>query len=186
MPDNLADNIDAALAAARAHQIAGRLAEAEAICREILADRPDHIGGLNLLGTLLRQSRRLDGAIEALQKSVELNPIQAEAYAELGVCLIQARNPAAAVEACRKAIAIDPTLAAAYNNLGACLRFLGHFEEAAAACRKAIEIEPNLNEAHWNLAMASLRLGDLKRGFSEYEWRFKGPDGVNLSRYSQP
>jgi Flp pilus assembly protein TadD len=220
MPDNPADNIDAALAAARAHQIAGRLAEAEAICGEILADRPDHIGGLNLLGTLLRQSRRLDGAIEALRKSVELNPNQAEAHAELGVCLIQARNPAAAVEACRKAIAIDPTLAAAYNNLGACLRFLGHYEEAAAACRKAIEIrpdharamtnlgaalaelgrnaeavelhsraielEPNLNEAHWNLAMASLRLGDLKRGFSEYEWRFKGPDGVNLSRYSQP
>ncbi len=216
MSDDSPDNIGTALA----HFSAGRLAEAEAVCRKILADRPNDVGGLNLLGKLLRQSRRLEGAIAAFRKSVELNPDQAEAQAELGVCLMQARNPAAAVEPCRKAIAIDPTLAAAHNNLGACLRFLGQFEEAAVACRKAIELrpdyaramtnlgaalaelgqngeavqfhsraielEPNLNEAHWNLAMASLRLGDLKRGFSEYEWRFKGPDGVNLSRYSQP
>ena len=216
MSDDSPDNIDAALAQFNA----GRLAEAEVICRKILAERPNDIGGLNLLGKLLRQSRLLDGAIAAFRKSVELNPNQAEAHAELGVCLIQARNPAAAVEPCRKAIAIDPSLAAAHNNLGACLRFLGQFEEAAAACRRAIELrpdyaramtnlgaalaelgrnaeavqfhsraielEPNLNEAHWNLAMASLRLGDLRRGFSEYEWRFKGPDGVNLSRYTQP
>jgi Flp pilus assembly protein TadD len=220
MPDDSADNFDAALAGARVHQNAGRLAEAEAICREILANWPNHVGALNLLGRLLGQSRRLEGAIAALRKSVELNPDQAEAYAELGVYLIQARDPAGAVEACRKAIAIDPNQAATHNNLGACLRFLGHFEEAVAECRKAIELrpdyaramtnlgaalaelgknveaaqlhtralelEPNMNEAHWNLAMASLRLGDLKRGFAEYEWRLKGPDGVNFSRYTQP
>ena len=51
---------------------------------------------------------------------------------------------------------------------------------------RAIELEPNLSEAHWNLSMACLRLGDLKRGFLEYEWRFKGPAGVNLTKYSRP
>jgi Flp pilus assembly protein TadD len=201
-------------------QKAGKFADAETICREILARQPNNIGALNLLGTLLRQSRQFDGAIAALRKSIELDPNQAEVHADLGVCLIQSHDPAAAVEACRHAIAINPNLAAAHNNLGGCLRFLGHFEEAAAACRRALEIrpdyasaltnlgaalaelgrnaeavqlhlrsielEPNLRESHWNLAMACLRLGDLKRGFQEYEWRFNGPDGVVVTNYARP
>ena len=220
MSTELPENTEAALESARVHQGAGRLTDAEEICNRILGTQPDHVGALNLLGRVMGQSRRLDGAIGALRKSVDLKPDQAEVYAELGVYLIQAQDPAGAIEACRKAIAIDPNLAAAHNNLGACLRFLGHYEEAVVECRKAIELrpdyaramtnlgaalvelgrnaeavqlhsralelEPNMNEAHWNLAMASLRLGDLKRGFSEYEWRFKGPDGVNFLRYTQP
>jgi len=144
---------------AREHQKANRLAEAESICRKFLKTQPDDIEALNLLGTVLRQSRKFSGAINALRKSLELNPAQADVQSDLGTCLIQSRQPAAAVDAFRASIALNPNLAATHNNLGACLRFLGQYDQAVAACQKAIELRPNYAHAMTNLGAALSDMG---------------------------
>jgi hypothetical protein len=46
------------LEAAVSHHQAGRFSEAEAIYRRILADHPDHVGAMILLGTLSIQAGR--------------------------------------------------------------------------------------------------------------------------------
>lgn len=48
------------------HHQAGRLAEAEKIYRQILAQQPDHPDALHLLGVLAVQAGRLDAAVDLI------------------------------------------------------------------------------------------------------------------------
>jgi len=57
--------------------------------------------------------------------------------------------------------------------------------EAIREFEQAIAAEPKFAEAHWNLGLALLTLGELPRGWREYEWRLQcqpfGDDGLNLA-----
>jgi hypothetical protein len=55
------------------------------------------------------------------------------------------------------------------------LQALGKTKEAVAAFRRSIELKPDYANAHTNLGMGLLRLGELPKGFDEYEWRWKVP-----------
>jgi hypothetical protein len=138
------------------------------------------------LGVRLIQARDFPAAIEAFKKAIELDPSLAAAHNNLGACLRYQDRFAEAEAACRRALELRPDYARAMTNLGAAVAEQGRSAEAIQLHLRAIQLEPELNEAHWNLAMVSLRVGDLKRGFAEYEWRFKGPDGVKLSKYTAP
>jgi hypothetical protein len=60
---------------------------------------------------------------------------------------------------------------------------LNRHADAAACFEKAIAIDKTYADAHSNLAQALLTMGDLRRGFAEYEWRWKrtGMDGARRS-----
>lgn len=66
-----------------AHQ-AGDFAKAEALYREYLAEKPDDIIGLRLLGTLLYQLKQYAAAAEVLNKVLAINPDDAEIMNNLG------------------------------------------------------------------------------------------------------
>ena len=46
-------------------------------------------------------------------------------------------------------------------------------DEAIAAAERALRIDPNFPGAHFGIAEASLLRGDFRRGWEEYEWRFR-------------
>ena len=54
------------------HHQAGRLAEAERIYRQILAQQPDHAEALNLLGVLAGQTGRLDAAVDLIHRAIAI------------------------------------------------------------------------------------------------------------------
>jgi Flp pilus assembly protein TadD len=58
------------------HQ-AGRLAEAEALYRQILAVEPRHSETLHFLGVIARQAGRNDLAVEWICHSIGINPTNA-------------------------------------------------------------------------------------------------------------
>ena len=64
---------DDALRRGLAHHRAGRLAEAEAVYRAILASDPNHADALQLLGTIAHQVGQHGAAIELLQGIPVLN-----------------------------------------------------------------------------------------------------------------
>lgn len=81
---------------------------------------------------------RVDEAIEAYQRSIELCPT-AEAHTFLGWALSMKGRYQAAIQECRKAIEIDPDFGNPYNDIGAYLIETGKADEALKWLEKAIQ-----------------------------------------------
>ena len=138
----------------------GRLMEAEAVCRQVLAVRPDLPEVEHLVGVIAHQGGKLGEAIEHVKRATKLAPQNALFHANLGEMYRQAGRHKLAIEEGRRAAAIDPTMAVAWSNLGAALFELKEFEEAATANRRAITANPEFAQAYCNLGNA---LHGLKR-----------------------
>jgi len=150
------------------HHQAGRLAEAERIYRQILAQKPDHVDALHLLGVVVGQSGRFDAAVELMQRAIRLKPDCAEAHGDLGEILTKFGHLDDAIDSYRQAIRLKPDLALAHCRLGSALRGLGRLDEAIAACRQAIRLNPGFGEAHGDLADALKEKGQLDEAIASY------------------
>jgi Tetratricopeptide repeat len=73
-----------------------------------------------------------------------------------------------------KAIEIEP-MAQTYLTLGNIHKHQGDMQKAISAYRNSVAIDPNYGDGHLCLGMALLKVGNLKEGWAEYEWRWKTP-----------
>jgi hypothetical protein len=71
----------------------------------------------------------------------------------------------------RRALELSPDYAEAHSNLGSVLGEKEMWREAAAELTEAVRLRPDYAAAHWNLGLVLLMLGDLERGWAEYDWR---------------
>jgi serine/threonine protein kinase/tetratricopeptide (TPR) repeat protein len=133
--------------------------EAAGFSRVALAVRPGTSSAHCALGSALFYQQKVDEAIAAYHKAIELDPKHAPAHDNLGVVLCDQQKLDEAVAAHRLAIAIDPKYAPAHNNLGATLYRQQKLDEAIAAYRKCIEIDGKYARAHNNLGLALQKLG---------------------------
>jgi predicted O-linked N-acetylglucosamine transferase (SPINDLY family) len=139
------------------HQ-AGRIAEAQAMCREILEHAPRHFDALHLLGVTQYQSGRHEEADRLLAQALLVEPRAWAACSNHGVVLHELKRYDAALARFDKAIALKPDYAEAYSNRAMALTELGRFVEAVASCDKAIALKPNYPEAHSNRGNALCQL----------------------------
>ena len=65
------------------HQ-AGRLAEAEKICRQVLSRQPGNPDALHLLGMIAAQVGQLDAGIELIRRAIAINPAMPHYHINLG------------------------------------------------------------------------------------------------------
>ena len=66
-----------------------------------------------------------------------------------------------------------PSTSAAWLNRGLALAALNRYEEALSSYAQARALDPENADAHFNAALSLLTIGDYRRGFAEYEWRWK-------------
>ena len=151
----------------RLHQI-GRLADAEACYRQVLAVRPNHADALNLLGLAAHQVGRAETAVDAIRRAIASDGQNPGYFSNLGNVLYSDGKFDDAVAAYRQAIRINPTFADAFSNLGAALERQGKFVEAEAAYRQAIRIKPGFAEAYGNLGIVLKEQGKLSEAVVAY------------------
>jgi predicted TPR repeat methyltransferase len=108
----------------------GRLDEAEADYRCVLAVRPDDLGALNNLGTVLRQRGDLEAAAATFRTVVARQPAHAPAWQNLGNVLGQCNQFEEALAAHREAVRLAPQSPDCHRNLGAMLIAVGQVAEA--------------------------------------------------------
>jgi Flp pilus assembly protein TadD len=140
-----------ALQAARQHQVAGRLPEAERLYRLVLDAQPKHVDALHLLGLLTHQRGDPATAVKLIRQAVALVPTFAEGHNNLGVVLQSQGNLSEAVACYQRAVELKPEYHDAHQNLAAALHSQGRAEEAAAAYRRAIDLKPDEPQTRNNL-----------------------------------
>jgi tetratricopeptide (TPR) repeat protein len=156
------------LAAGVAHQQAGRLQNAEACYRSILAAEPDHADALHLMGVLANQLGRHDVAVELIRKAIARNGQNATYFSNLGAALHALGDPEGAIAACREAVRISPDYATARFNLATALHGRGELQEAIAAYREAIRLGPGDAKAQLSLGDALKDLGRFDEAVQAY------------------
>jgi predicted O-linked N-acetylglucosamine transferase (SPINDLY family) len=160
---------------ARAHHRAGRLAEAEALYRRILAADPHHAEGLHLLGVIAHQAGRPDAAVRLIGKAIERSPRVAmfhynlgNAFTALGRHRQAAQSYGRAVELKGDFVEARKNLAVAYNNLGTAVQSQGNGDEAERCFRRALAADPELAVVHSNLGAALHDQGRLTDALASY------------------
>lgn len=131
---------DAGFSAALTFHQQGRLVEAAAGYRAVLARQPAQADCWHLLGVIELQEGRLPAALELLNKAITLQPRQADYYVNFANVQQGLGQVQEAITSLRQALGLNPQLAMAHNNLA--LMLIAQREHAAAErhLRKAAEL----------------------------------------------
>jgi tetratricopeptide (TPR) repeat protein len=164
----IAEKIASAFAQAVQLYRAGRRAEAENRCREILARAPTHALALHLLGTIMLETERPADAVAPLSRAAAAQPDDAALRYLLGATFLQLDRVAEAAEHLKAAMVLKPGFAEAQCGLGVALAGQGRTDEAAAAFRAALRLDPNMPQAHDNLAGLLTAAGQTPQAIDHY------------------
>src|SRR5579859_4259426 len=116
--------------AATAAHIAGRLNDAEALYRKVLAIRPEHGGALHGLGLLAAQTGDLHRAEATLARAAMLEPDRAEWIYHLALVALGLKKPHEASAALRRVVELEPQFPDGHNTLGVALKQMGDVDGA--------------------------------------------------------
>jgi tetratricopeptide (TPR) repeat protein len=162
-----------------------KLEEAAACYERAVQLRPDFPEAFANLGIVLAQQRKLDEAIASYQRALRLRPNYPEALGNLGNVLLEQGKPEEALARYQEALRLKPDYHDAHYNGGQAFLTQGRMDDALTKFDRALASKNDYPEAHMGRAVTWLMLGDYKRGWPEYEWRWKTKEFSPLP-YTQP
>ncbi|MBU2547777.1 MAG: response regulator [Proteobacteria bacterium] len=143
----------------RVHEVMDQEQEAEVDYERALhmsrmyVDAYDALGGLNL------KWEKPDKALEYLNKSSEISPLNADRQLKLGEALLGAGQFEAAEKAFKLSLQLDPAQTHIFNRLGITLRRQGKLEEAGQFFLRATEVTQDDENLFFNLSRVYLDQG---------------------------
>jgi predicted O-linked N-acetylglucosamine transferase (SPINDLY family) len=159
----------AALEQAFAHHQAGRLEDAQAGYRAILAADPRHFDALHMSGVLALQAGRPAEAAAAIEAALAVDPASAPAHVNLGQAYRRLGRLEDAAAQFREAATLAPGAADAHFHLAIVLRRLGSLEEAVETFRRAVAADPTMAEAQMRLGETLNMLGRPDEAIAAHE-----------------
>jgi Flp pilus assembly protein TadD len=148
---------------------AGRLREAEDVCRELLARNPADANIYNLLGAIAGTAGDHAKAAEFMRRSVELAPDVIEFRKNLARAQLRQGRITDAEETLRTAVARNPELPQLLGLWGVILGQRGDLAAAIEALEKAVRGCPHDPLNQFNLADLYRRTGDRKRAIANLQ-----------------
>ena len=139
-----------------------RLAEAEQLARQALAEDPHDWTLLCLLSAVLKDAHRDAEALDAADAAIAEDPSAEHAYRLRAFALSALGRHEQALEAVAVALRLEPHSAEPFLCQGAVLFWAGDYAAGAQAALRAIELAPELIEGHLQLARLCHKLGDTK------------------------
>lgn len=111
---------------------------------------------------------RLDDALLEDQRSIELDPSNADAHSNLAWLLGKQAHFGQAAREARVALQLDPNNPSSYMTLGLALASQDDYDGAIAADARAIQLDPDNTKAFINLAATLGRKGDYQSSIAAY------------------
>jgi predicted O-linked N-acetylglucosamine transferase (SPINDLY family) len=137
---------------------AGRLHEAEALCRQVLARDTRDFNALQLLGHCSLQARDYANAAKWLMAARAVNRANAPVLSNLAVALLALERPHEALECCEAALRLNPRFPEAFCNRGHALSMMGRPGDALVSYDRALAHAPAFQDAWSGRAKALLAL----------------------------
>ncbi len=156
------------MARAAEHHKAGRLQEAEKLCRQVLQKQPGHVDALRMLGLIAAAAGELEEAEHLLRQALAKAPDHTPAMFELGRVLKEMDRHEDAIEVYRDLIARQPDNPKAHYRLGGVLGPAALTEESARAYQRCIELAPGHAGAWLGLGHQLKTLGRQDEGIAAY------------------
>ena len=148
-----------------AYQKSGRREEALIQIQKML-NQDASPEGYNTAGVMYHQSQRIDEAIAAFKKALQINPRYQPAkdnlhqlYREQGIAALADETYPAAMSFFLEALQLDPTNSILYNLTGEVYARSGDHQSAIAAYKKALQFNPGATDAKQNLARSYNNFG---------------------------
>src|SRR5579859_4121159 len=111
---------------------------------------------------LLSQGTKVEDAVRACIRAIDLNPNVADAHAYLAAAYFDLSRFDTALDEAAKAVQLDPNSIDAHTYYGYVLNYKGHRDQALSEFEKAASINPQLEFPYFNLAFFAL-------GTNQYE-----------------
>jgi protein O-GlcNAc transferase len=142
------------LEAALEHHRAGRLAQADAIYRELLARNPRNVDAVNLSGQVALSTGRYAEALASFVRARNLQPAFADAHQNEGNALRALGRASEALAAFDRALKLAPDNPLFVCNRGLAELDVGDFAKAVASLERAASLAPDVALIRHNLAVA--------------------------------
>ena len=142
----------------------GRLAEAKALCEELISQGADHYEIYRSLGFIAAKEGDKEKAMGYMLRSLEGNPNQADLHNYIGMALAGKGRVGEAIEHFVKSLALNPNQTGVHFAWANVLEVQGELDEAAAHYLKILEIDSGTAGAHNNLGSILLRHGQVRAG----------------------
>lgn len=137
----------------------GRLGDAEADCRDLLARSPNHPDALLWLGEIARRCQQPAPARALLEKALTVAPDNPYTYNSLGLVFQQLGDYAAMRARLERAVALAPSSFEYVFNLAYACILCGDNNGAATHYRRASEMDARSAAALYGLGYALMQLG---------------------------
>lgn len=160
---------------------ARRLPEARELYEQICRTDPTDNNAWLMLGGVYGMLNLHQEAADSLQKSISLNPANAESHYNYGIALRSLGQPDAAEAAFRQAIKIKSGYPEALECLAHALLNRGVLDEAAQVLHQALRLRPNYAEWWSNLGAILQTQGFLEKAISYYRKAQQLKPGDNIA-----
>jgi len=151
----------------------GRPRDALAEFQQVLARDPRHLEARINCGLAQAALGSSEQALAEFDTALALAPGHPIVQFNRGVALLKLGRYTEALAANDAALAAAPDHPGALLNCGRALAQLNHLDAAIASYEALIARHKDHADAHSNLALTLLTRGDYRRGFAEYEWRWR-------------
>ncbi|HEY1982371.1 MAG TPA: tetratricopeptide repeat protein [Xanthobacteraceae bacterium] len=151
----------------------GRPGDALAEFQQILTRDPRHLEARINCGLAQAALGLPEQALAEFDAALALAPGHPIVQFNRGVTLLKLGRYAEALAANDAALAALPEHPGALLNRGRALAQLNQLDAAISSYEALIARQKDHADAHFNLALTLLTRGDYRRGFAEYEWRWR-------------
>lgn len=148
---------------------------------------PRSIEALCNRGTALRFLERYEEALQSYDAALAIDKGFAEAWSNRSNVLQDQHRYEDAMASLDRALSLRADNPTSWFNRGNVLYEMGRPDAAVQAYEKALALDPAYRDAHFARGSLYLAQGDFQRGWPEYEWRVRDPNGEQSRRvFAQP